>query len=109
MSSKDKYGPNTAEVKELIGKIKTITPEQTEALVVATEVFWPAAGFEMWHAAWGAARDAVYDAERDNATREVARDAASRVTNRVVKSIVTDVVWALVARDLIAEEDFNTL
>ena len=80
----DKYGPNSAQVEALLEKIKTITLEQAEALAAARDA---ARG-----AALGAARGAALGAAQ-GAARGAALDAA----------------LVLVVKDLISEDDFNTL
>ena len=73
-------GPQSAQIATLIRRAATITEDEARRLRAA------------WDAAWDAARGAAWDAAWD-AARGAARDAA----------------WALVARDLISTEHYDTL
>ena len=73
-------GPQSAQIATLIARAATLAPDEARRL----------------RAAWDAARDAARGAARDaawDAARGAARDAA----------------WALVARDLISTEHYDTL
>ena len=78
------YGPQTAQIETLLEQIKSLTPEQIEALSAARD----AAG----NAAWDAARDAALSA------------ALSAAWNAAWGAVL-----ALVVQDLISEEHFNIL
>jgi hypothetical protein len=63
-------------------------------------------------AAWGAARDAARGAAQDaaqDAARDVARDVAWGAARDAARGAARDAAWALVVRDLIAPEQFDTL
>ena len=99
-----KYGPQTAEVKKLIEKIKTITPEQAKALDAPWDAPWKAVWGAVWTAAIGAGREAALEAALEAAwvaVRETAWDAGWVA--------VWDAVLVTVTKDLISEDDFNTL
>ena len=80
----NKYGPNSAQVEALLEKIKTITPEQAKALDAPWDAPWKA----VWGAAWVAVREAALEA---------------------ALVAVWDAVLVTVTKDLISEDDFNTL
>ena len=85
-------GPQSAQVVALIARAATITEDEAWRLRAARGAVSYAARCAALHAAWGAARAAAWDAAWD-AARGAARDAA----------------WALVARDLIGTEQYDTL
>ena len=87
-----KYGPQTAQIETLLEQIKSLTPEQIEALSAAWGAAWGAARFAAWDAAWDAARDAALSA------------ALSAAWNAAWGAVL-----ALVVQDLISEEHFNIL
>ena len=78
------YGPQTIEIEALIEKIKCVTEKQAVELKSAWDANWNTA----WEAAWIIAREAAR-----NAGRWAARDA----------------VLALLVKDKISVEDFDTL
>jgi phage protein D len=114
----NKYGPNTPKVELFIERLKVMTVEEAKRI---------AARSAAWDAARSAARDATrveaWDAARD-ATRVEAWDAA-RVAARsaawdAARSAAWDAAWdaargaawivtAIVAMDLITEEQFQIL
>ena len=107
-----KYGTNTQEIESLIGKVKTLTPEQAEALGAAWD--------ETWDATWdarGAARVAALDAARGaalGATWDATWDALDATWDaldaaRDPASAVYDALLALVVKDLISPEEFDVL
>jgi surface antigen len=112
--TEQKYGPQTAEIEALVERVKAMTPEQAEALSkayhsISLRESWSAkeAAQEAedsadrypvrqvaWYSAWGAARHAPWTG---NAAWLSAWYA------------VRDAIWALVLRDLITTEQFDTL
>ena len=80
----NKYGPNTTQIEALLEKVKTITPEQAKALDAPWDAPWKA----VWGAAWVAVREAALEA---------------------ALVAVWDAVLVTVTKDLISEDDFNTL
>ena len=92
-----RYGPNTEAVEALIEKIKTITPEQVEAVLDAT-----------WETGWNAALDAARNAALDvawTATWAAARNAALDAAYDAAR----EPVLVLVVKDLITPEQFDLL
>ncbi len=98
-----KYGPQTAEIEALIDRIRTLTPSQSEALRLA----WVARTV-MPDASWNRALDAscttALDAARDAAWRDARIAAGTEDWNAARNAIL-----ALVVRDQIAHEQFDTL
>ena len=89
-------GPQSAQIATLIRRAATITEDEARRLRAAWHAAWDAA----WDAARGAARGAAWDAARGaarGAARVAARDAA------------WDAACALIARDLISTEHYDTL
>ena len=107
----EKYGSQTAEVEKLIEKIKTITPEQAEALAIVWERSDKSADEwdEVWMRAikasggrrgeWEAAWDAI----------GMFRKRTYEMGGRAVECAAWEAAAALVGKDLISEDDFNTL
>lgn len=85
------FGPQGEHVAALIERVGTLTRQETDSLVAARDA--------AWGAAWVTAREAAWEARRSAwvAAWVAARDA------------VCDAVGALVVRDLITTEDYNTL
>jgi hypothetical protein len=104
----EKYGPNTAQVEAYLAILPTLTAGQW---VAARDAAWVVrrARVAAWDAAWDAARDASRDASWD-ATRDAAwvaaRDAAWVVRRARDAARAAE---ALVVRDLITPEHFDTL
>lgn len=108
----NKYGPNSAEVKALIKKCKTVTLDQ-EVLLCAR-----------WERAWGEARanpsaaniDLVHEVtmatQRDEtmaAQQQVMRATVERFRYNAAFWAVADAVTALCLRNQIPQETFNAL
>ena len=108
MKNPTKFGPNTPEIRQLIKKLKTITPEQAMELAAAYDTAWNAARSAAydaardaaWYAAWNAARSAAWNA---------ARSAAWKAARPAARSAAYDATLALLVKDLISEDDFNIL
>ena len=102
-------GPNGVGVAAFLELLPTLTRAQWSATWEATweatrDATWEATRDAAREAAWAAAWDAAWAAARDaawEATWEAARDAAWDATR--------DATWALVMRDLITTEQFDTL
>ena len=98
-----KYGPQTAEIEALIDRIRTLTPNQSEALRVA----WVARTV-MPDASWNRALDAscttALAAARDAAWRDARTAAGAADWNAARYAIL-----ALVVRDRITPEQFEVL
>ena len=100
----DRFGPNTAQVEAFLRVLRGLSGEQIET----ARADWDAAS----DAAWAAARDAAWDAARDAdwyAARAAARAAARDTVWDAVWGPAWDAAVALVVRDLISQEHFDTL
>jgi hypothetical protein len=93
-------GPNGEQVAALLERASQLTTGDVQRLATA----WDAA----WNAAWVAARDAVWNAAR-NAARDAARVAARDAAWDVARDAAWDAARALVVRDLLVGEHFETL
>lgn len=93
-----KYGPQTAEVEALLGRVRTLTRTEATALKAAQGA--------ARDAAWGAAREAARDAARD-AVRGAVWAALLDAARVAVRGAVWDAVLALVARDQITPAGFT--
>ena len=101
-------GPQGEHVAALIRSIPDITRTTTERVALARDAArrsaWRSARNAAWDAAWNAARNAAWNATRNaawNAARNAASDAAWNAT--------LDATWALLVRDLITTEHYDTL
>ena len=101
-------GPNGEAVAALIKRARRVTSREAQALAQAWEAAWgaarEAAWGAAWEAAWGAAREAAW-----GAAREAAWGAAWGAAGGAAGGAVGYAAWALVVRDLISREDFDTL
>ena len=101
-------GPQGEHVAALVARCSTLTSDEVRRLVAA----WDAARVAAWDAARVAARDAAWDAAQV-AARDVARvaaQAAAQVAARAAaRAAARDAAWALITRDLIATEHYDTL
>ena len=111
LNMENRYGPQTAEVKDLITKVKTITPEQAEALAIVWDRSDNSA--DEWDEVW---MRAIKASGGRRAEWEAAWDAIGMFRTRTYEMggyAVEHAAWegtaALVVKDLISEEDFNTL
>ena len=113
-------GPQGPLLVKLFEQARNVTPEQLRALGAAGGAAWDAArdaaGGAARDAAGGAARDAARDAAggaaRDaawDAARGAARDAAGGAAWDAARDAAWDAAWALVVRDLITAEQYETL
>ena len=90
------FGPQGQEVIALIDRAARLTATEARALYAAQNAAWDAAWDATWSAARSAARNAAWDADWS-----AAWDAAW--------DVIWDAAIALVVRDLISVEHFNTL
>lgn len=123
-----KYGPNTAEVEDFLTLLATLTDEQWKRVGDTYRAERYAAWWDAWDAAWEAAYDAAYTGDAAGYAAYAARDAAwdaayeaaydaaclSRYTARytgddTARAAARDAALALVVRDLISREHFDTL
>jgi len=93
-------GPNGESVAAHIERCKTLTEAEAVQLAAAWSASWSAAGY----AAWDDARHAAHAAYVAHAAYAAANAAA-----HAAEDAVRDAAGALVVRDLITEEQFDTL
>ena len=109
--SDQKYGPQTAEVEALFEQVKTITPEQARALsdavVVRSKEPWGALDTARM-ALRGAGREAMWSEALD-AVRDALVDDVWGTVPEVAVIAVHDALAALLVRDQITPEQFDTL
>jgi hypothetical protein len=126
-----KYGAQTTEIEALIERVKTVTPEQAEALSnvsrseessdAAWDALWNAGREDAWNEAWDSMREAIWDALWD-AMRATVWSAALHTVREALWDEVweeaTEMAWvvtahdalvALLARDLITPDQFDRL
>ena len=101
-------GPNGREVAELIDRAGRLTGEEIDKLDAAWRAARRAPRVAARVAAQVAARDAARYAARDAAS-DAARVAARAAARGTARDAASDAAAALVVRDLIYEEYFNTL
>ena len=131
-------GPNGEKVAAIIERVRVLTPDEQRALLraqyggpardavsdPASDAVSDAVRYAAWDAAWYAASDAVKYAARDaardaasNAAWYAARDAAWYAASDAARDAARDAAWyaasdatlATITRDLITQEQFNTL
>ena len=115
------YGPNTEAVEALIKKVKTITPEQAEALAIVWDRSdnsadeWDGSNnsADEWDEVW---RRAIHASEGRRGEWEAAWDAIGmfrkrtyEMGGRAVEHAAWEATAALVVKDLISKDDFHTL
>ena len=107
----NKYGPNTTQIEALLEKVKTITPEQAEALAIVWDGSNNSA--DKWDEVW---LRAIHASEGRRGEWEAAWDAIGMFRKRTYEMgghAVEHAAWeataALVVKDLISEDDFNIL
>ena len=93
-------GPNGEAIVAFIERCRRLTKDESQQLNAARNAAWDAA----WEAARDAARDAAWHAARDAAWY-----AAEDVAWYAAGDVAGDVAEALVVRDLISVEHFDTL
>ena len=104
MSDNLQYGPNTAQVQAMLGRLRSATSEELETLGAATQ-----------GAARGAARVVAREAAKKASTaaaRDAFFEAAWEATSGVVWDAwraTRDAVLATLVRDLILPADFDVL
>ena len=94
------FGPQGEQVASLIDRAGRLTADEANSLYAAWAAAWEAA----WFAARAAARAAAWDAAWP-AAREAARPAAWDPAWPAAR----DAAWALIVRDLITPDQFDTL
>jgi hypothetical protein len=122
------FGPNGESVVALAERTERLTPDEKERLAAAWDASRDASREAAWDAAWAASREAARDAAR-HASREAAWDAAWEAAWDeawfaawcVARGAAWDAAWAaaraaawaaavaLIVRDLISVEHFDTL
>jgi len=129
-------GPQAAQVAALIARTATLTEDEARRLRTAWDAVlyaarcaalyaaWPASRAAAWdttqEATWRAARGAAWDTTQEatwraawDASRDASRDAAWRASRDASWFAAWDASWyaacALVARDLISTEHYDTL
>jgi len=100
-----KYGPQTEEIEALIGKISGMTRKQAVDLEDVWDAVPDAAREDVWDAVWNIVRDAPWDATWEAAWN----DAREAVWNWAVWDAIWETVVALLVRDSISAEHFDTL
>ena len=101
-------GPQGVHVAALVDGTRSFTADEVERLVAA----WDATGDAAWAAAQAAAQDAARAAAREaasDAAWEAAWDAVQGATWGVTRDVACDTVRALVVRDLISADHYDTL
>ena len=105
-------GPNGQEVVALIVRAGRLTADELRSLAAAGDAAAGAARMAAWGVVWDAARDAARIAARIAAVDAVGYAVGCAVGCAVEDAVwnaVEDVVFALLARDLITTEQFETL
>ena len=100
MITDQRYGPQTAEVERLIKRARRLTPEEATALDEA----WSGAS----HSSWSRAYKTATRNHRDGPWYD-ARAAISDRGWEPARAALYDAARALVVRDLINPDDFETL
>jgi hypothetical protein len=101
-------GPQGEAVAALIDRAGRFTADEVERLAAAWAAAWVAVRDAARAAGRAAAGDAAWAAARA-AGRAAARDAAGAAAGAAVWAAAGDAAWALLVRDLITAEHFNTL
>ena len=97
-------GPQGVHVAALIDRTRSLTADEADRLAAAWDAAWSAARDAIRGTAWDTTRDAAWSAARDaiwGATRDT--------TWAAVRLTVRDSTRALVVRDLISTEHYDTL
>ena len=109
-------GPQGEHVAALIRSIPDITSTATERVALARNAALDATLDAAWYAAWDATRNATLDATRDaawnatlDATWNATRNATLDATRDATWNATLDAAWALLVRDLISTEHYDTL
>lgn len=97
-------GPQGVHVAAFIEQAHQITPNQLLAIAAVRDAVWNTAWDDSWDAVWDAT-----SADARAAARAAASDAAWDAVRDAAKSAAWAAAAALVARDLINTEDYNTL
>lgn len=97
-------GPQCEHIAALLSSIPAITGTTANRVALARDAVSEVARDSAWYAAWDATRDGTRDA-----AFHVARSAPSRVMLGAVLDAARDAALALLVRDLITTEDYDTL
>jgi len=102
------YGTNMADVNEFIEQIKAITPKQIKAVEEQWEDRWAVDHASAWFSARTLAQDNGRETAWNIATYDVL-EAATAAGCEQTADACRHAVAALITRDLIAPEQFDTL
>ena len=112
-------GPNGQEVATLIVRAGRLTADEVRSISAAWDAVWSAARIAARNAAWDAARSAAWSAAADAGWREARRAAADAArqagadatweARQAAAGAARQAAWALLVRDLITAEQFETL
>ena len=109
-------GPQAAQVAALIARAATLTEDEARRLRTAWDAVLYAARCAALYAAWPASRAAAWDATQEatwGAARDATRGASRFASWRASRFAAWDASWyaacALVARDLVSTEHYDTL
>ena len=100
----EELGPQGVHVVALLDRARRLTLDEVRALAPVRGDAWDAALDAAWDAALDAARTAAWDAASD-----AAWDAASDAARTAAWVAARDTAGALVVRDLLTAEDYDTL
>jgi Spy/CpxP family protein refolding chaperone len=114
-----RHGPQTAKIKELVTRIKTVTPEQAKALSKAYHVSrrWSSLD-EQWYSARDSMRNSMDEVEWDEArarARSIAQEAMRGVesveTQEAMQGMALiaaqEAILVLLVRDIITPDQFE--
>jgi hypothetical protein len=106
----NKYGPNSPQVELFIERLKVLTDEEARGIATRSAA-WDAAWIAPWGAARSAARSAAWSAARDAAwdAAWIAARSAAWIAAWIAPWGAAWIVTAIVAMDLITEEQFQIL
>lgn len=110
------FGPNGKAVAAMLNRARRLTADEVQRLDAAAKNVWSAAcgaaKGAAWEAACGASVVTAWKAAREvamEAAGETAREAAGKAATFAAREAVADAARALVIRDLITPEQFDTL
>lgn len=104
LPASEALGPQGAEIVALVERCKSLTHDESVRLAAARNTASNAA----WVAAWDVVRNTASAAAR-HAAWDAASDAAWDTASVASWDAARDAVWALVVRDLISTEHYDTL
>ena len=118
LPAREVFGPQGTHVVALIERMRRLTLDEARGLASARDAAWGAArdvawdvawDDNAWSAAWGAAWDAARGAARDDDALDDALGAAWDAARGAARDNARDAVLALVVRDLITTDHYDTL